>query len=362
MDFASLMKSQIKSKSISTTNGSPSAPKYQRKADIEAERQRSYVADQARAEAERQERLAKKRKFEADEADQAALREAKMQKLAEDNKKRREEQERDDERRRRKRLGLPELPDPKPEGDTGTLEDEEEDIADDELRSELRKLDEPASLFGEDHIARVKRYYTLTRRALAPTLSQGPIPTTLAPLPGAELLIPATLPKANTKDSLQVYRQLASYFTLLLTEWATALAARDASTKQSQTGKAAYNSYLTVLSDLTPMFRQLETSTLTPDLLPPLCEIVRFIQRRQYVKANDAYLRLSIGKAAWPIGVTMVGIHERSAREKLNEHGEGKTANIMSDEVTRKMLQSVKRCISFAQTRWAPDDLGELMG
>ncbi len=30
---------------------------------------------------------------------------------------------------------------------------------------------------------------------------------------------------------------------------------------------------------------------------------------RSYQKANDAYLRLSIGNAAWPIGVTFVGIH-----------------------------------------------------
>ena len=362
MDFASLMKSQIKGKSLSATNVTSGAPKYQRKADIEAERQRTYAAEQARAEAERQERLAKKRKFEADEADQASVREVKMQKLAEENKKRREEQEREDERQRRKRLGLPELPESEAEDGTGALADEEEDIQDDELRSKLRNLNEPASLFGDDHIARVRRYYATVRRALIPILSQGPIPTTLAPLPEAELLIAETLPKANTTDSAQVYRQLASYFTLLLTEWATALAARDSATKQSQSGKAAYNSYLTVLSDLTPMFRQLETSSLAPDLLPPLCEIVRFIQKRQYVKANDAYLRVSIGKAAWPIGVTMVGIHERSAREKLNEHGEGKTANIMSDEVTRKMLQSVKRCISFAQTRWPPDDLGQLMG
>jgi pre-mRNA-splicing factor 18 len=56
----------------------------------------------------------------------------------------------------------------------------------------------------------------------------------------------------------------------------------------------------------------------------------------------------------------MVGIHERSAREKLHESD--KTAHIMSDEGTRKYLQSIKRCLSFAQTRWPPDDLLQLMG
>lgn len=54
----------------------------------------------------------------------------------------------------------------------------------------------------------------------------------------------------------------------------------------------------------------------------------------------------------------MVGIHERSAREKLHES----EAHIMSDEITRKFLQSIKRCLSFAQTRWPPEDQLQLMG
>lgn len=63
---------------------------------------------------------------------------------------------------------------------------------------------------------------------------------------------------------------------------------------------------------------------------------------------------------AWPIGVTMVGIHERSAREKL--HQSDQQAHILSDEITRKFLQSIKRCLSFAQTRWPPDDQLQIMG
>jgi pre-mRNA-splicing factor 18 len=47
-------------------------------------------------------------------------------------------------------------------------------------------------------------------------------------------------------------------------------------------------------------------------------EICMYMQEREYLKANDSYLRLSIGNAPWPIGVTMVGIHERSAREKIS--------------------------------------------
>ncbi len=42
-------------------------------------------------------------------------------------------------------------------------------------------------------------------------------------------------------------------------------------------------------------------------MLARIAEIVHYMQRREYQRANDAYLRLSIGNAPWPIGVTMVG-------------------------------------------------------
>jgi pre-mRNA-splicing factor 18 len=46
---------------------------------------------------------------------------------------------------------------------------------------------------------------------------------------------------------------------------------------------------------------------LEPDVLRLLSEVIHYAQMRSYQRANDAYLRLSIGNAAWPIGVTMVG-------------------------------------------------------
>ena len=107
------------------------------------------------------------------------------------------------------------------------------------------------------------------------------------------------------------------------------------------------------------MFRKFEKGDIDEGVLEPIVEIVKAAQERRYVDANDGYLRLSIGKAAWPIGVTMVGIHERSAREKLHESDKG---HVMGDEVTRKFLQSIKRCLSFAQVRWPPEDIRQLMG
>lgn len=79
-------------------------------------------------------------------------------------------------------------------------------------------------------------------------------------------------------------------------------------------------------------------------MLKLVAEITHHMQNREYVKANDAYIRLSIGNAAWPIGVTMVGIHARSARERIQSDS---VAHVLNDEVSRKYIQSLKRCVSL---------------
>jgi pre-mRNA-splicing factor 18 len=48
---------------------------------------------------------------------------------------------------------------------------------------------------------------------------------------------------------------------------------------------------------MTPLFRLFEKSDLEDGLLEPIVEIVHKAQQRRYVDANDAYLRVSIGKA-----------------------------------------------------------------
>ena len=45
-----------------------------------------------------------------------------------------------------------------------------------------------------------------------------------------------------------------------------------------------------------------------------ILQIVRHCKDGEFVKANDCYIDIAIGRAAWPIGVTMVGIHARAGR------------------------------------------------
>ncbi len=45
---------------------------------------------------------------------------------------------------------------------------------------------------------------------------------------------------------------------------------------------------------------------------------------------------MAIGNAPWPIGVTMVGIHARTGREKIFSQ---QIAHVLNDETQRKYIQ-----------------------
>lgn len=307
MDFAALMSKEIskaKGSDTSKTSGpdkekeSSAEPqkKYMRRGDVEAARVAAYNAEQERFQREREERLAHKRKLDEEEADRKREREEKKRKLAEESRKRREEEEEAKERERRRRLGLPDLP-PKSEseGTPGPEGTGEEDIEEEELIQKLRELDEPARLFGENHRSRLRRYRRLVQRSVQ-KMSDGPIPTTLEPVPGGQMIIPTKIPKEQD-DRLFLLRQLASYFNMVLSEWELALAKRDVTVRQSFQGKQAYNAMVQARENMKPLFRRLEKADLEDGLLEPIVEIVHKAQQRKYVDANDAYLRVSIGKA-----------------------------------------------------------------
>jgi len=145
----------------------------------------------------------------------------------------------------------------------------------------------------------------------------------------------------------------------VLKEWGESMAERPENVKRSTQGKLAAATQVQSAQYLKPLFKLIRSRSLPDVMLPRLAEIVHYMQKRQYQRANDAYLRLSIGNAPWPIGVTMVGIHERSAREKISSD---QVAHVLNDEVSRKYIQSLKRLLTFSQTKYPPDDVSQLMG
>ncbi|KAF9000754.1 Prp18 domain-containing protein [Cyathus striatus] len=144
-----------------------------------------------------------------------------------------------------------------------------------------------------------------------------------------------------------------------LKEWEEAMDERPEHIKRTHQGKLAAATQVQSAEYLKPLFKTLRSRSLPHDMLARIAEIVHYMQKRQYQKANDSYLRLSIGNAPWPIGVTMVGIHERSAREKISAD---QVAHVLNDEVSRKYIQSLKRLLTFSQTKYPPEDISQLMG
>ncbi|SCZ97815.1 BZ3500_MvSof-1268-A1-R1_Chr3-3g06389 [Microbotryum saponariae] len=194
-----------------------------------------------------------------------------------------------------------------------------------------------------------------------------------------DIIVDVSLVKSNPH---KVYPQIYHALKRVLKEWEQSLADRPEAVRRSTQGRMAAATQQTSAEYLKPLFKSLRkrvsrsnepkpthdqvthsvsspSQDLAPDVLQAIAEITYNMQIREYLRANDAYLRLSIGNAPWPIGVTMVGIHERSGREKIFSNN---VAHVLNDETSRKYIQSLKRLLTFAQTVRPPSDLSQIMG
>ena len=77
------------------------------------------------------------------------------------------------------------------------------------------------------------------------------------------------------------------------------------------------NVFMSSKNNIKPLFKGLKRNKLNQEILDHLYLIVTYCFFKEYVRANDIYMKLCIGNSPWPIGVTMVGIHERSGRSKI---------------------------------------------
>lgn len=97
---------------------------------------------------------------------------------------------------------------------------------------------------------------------------------------------------------------------------------------------------------LKPLLKKLKNDKIPDDIFDSLTEIMKKLLQRDYIKASDAYLTMAIGNAPWPIGVTMVGIHARTGREKIFSKN---VAHVLNDETQRKYIQGLKRLMTKCQ-------------
>ncbi|KAB2016184.1 hypothetical protein ES319_D08G078000v1 [Gossypium barbadense] len=154
--------------------------------------------------------------------------------------------------------------------------------------------------------------------------------------------------KANF-DELCDEDKILVFFKRLLNEWKQELDDMGEAEKRTAKGKSMVATFKQCARYLNPLFKFCRKKVLPDDIRQALLVVVECCMKRDYLAAMDHYIKMAIGNAPWPIGVTMVGIHERSAREKIYTNS---VAHIMNDETTRKYLQSVKRLMTFCQRRY----------
>ena len=149
---------------------------------------------------------------------------------------------------------------------------------------------------------------------------------------------------AETDPNAHPIDRVAEHFKRLLKEWAMDIEGTKFETSAQKRQQVA-NCELTK-THMKPLFKKMKKRDLPNDIERALFLVFEAMKARDYKRATDAYVGVAIGNAAWPIGVTSVGIHDRSARERISATTQ---AHAMHDEETRKYLQSVKRLITFSQ-------------
>ncbi|KAL6041969.1 Pre-mRNA-splicing factor 18 [Balamuthia mandrillaris] len=255
------------------------------------------------------------------------------------------------------------------EEDSWKVERQKPTLPKGEVIKRLRSLSQPITLFGETDLEREHRLLQL--EALGPVeaeyksgskdefgldikvMEEGDT-IQLKPEEEEEEELPEEVDESTLcKEDAVLY-----LLKRLLREWEKDLSARSDDIKRVASGKVATATFKQTCRNIKPLFTLLRKRTLAGEILEPLAEIVSWIKNREYLKANDAYLRMAIGNAPWPMGVTMVGIHERSAREKIFSN---QVAHVLNDETQRKYIQAVKRLISYAQNKW-PNDPSKNIG
>ncbi len=225
----------------------------------------------------------------------------------------------------------------------------EETVDIEATKAKLRDLKEPVKLFGErelDIAKRLKRIQNELSREDSPLLAnrvyQSPPD---AELPDADTLV--IDPKMSKSDTSTLNQTLYTYYRIQIRHWGHTLSKRHRDVAASNEGQLVAKHYEEARDHLARLLSRLKAENLPNDILKNLGIIGSGLQEGRFNQANDAYLRMSIGNSKWPVGVTMVGIHERAIRDKIQ--AESSEAHILNDESTRKWLQSLKRLITFME-------------
>lgn len=121
----------------------------------------------------------------------------------------------------------------------------------------------------------------------------------------------------DSKDD-QPNTKIYKFFKRLLKEWYAVVSNEDGSARKTQASIKELFAFNQCVNAMEPLFKMLMEGGLPEDIFIHISIIVDKLKERKYIEADEEYLRMAIGNAPWPMGVTNVGIHDRVAREKIS--------------------------------------------
>ncbi|CAK9147051.1 unnamed protein product [Ilex paraguariensis] len=133
--------------------------------------------------------------------------------------------------------------------------------------------------------------------------------------------------KANFED-LCVKDKILVSLKRLLNEWNQELDDVTEAEKRTAKGKSMVATFKQCARYLNPLFKFRRKKVLPDNIRQALLLVVECYLKRNYLAGMNHYIKMAIGNAPWPIGVTMVGIHECSACEKIYTNN---VAHVMND-------------------------------
>ena len=119
--------------------------------------------------------------------------------------------------------------------------------------------------------------------------------------------------------------------------------------EESQEGRKNAEIFRETKRHLLNLYEILLNKKIPEEIQNALYQISHYSLLKEYVKAHDKYYLIAIGTDPWPIGVTMVGIHERSGRAKIFTN---QISHIMNDDAQKLYIQAFKRILTFAQKKF----------
>eukprot|EP01028_Stygiella_incarcerata_P005069 TRINITY_DN217_c1_g2_i1.p1 TRINITY_DN217_c1_g2~~TRINITY_DN217_c1_g2_i1.p1 ORF type:complete len:405 (-),score=134.28 TRINITY_DN217_c1_g2_i1:137-1207(-) len=247
--------------------------------------------------------------------------------------------------------------------------DKLQEVSKEEIIRRLRVLKEPATVFGENDLDRIERLRRIIKEQGDATKGQrnefhklllmdeeAEKMARLGKRAGADAkddkshagtkMGPIELPDPDSFQpdvTASKADQLTTFYRRVLQAWDKHLDHTRSSHSVDEYRRLRVQ-YKQTVEWIQLLFKGLKKGTLSEEIPSHLFDMMNSLLTRNFEQAEEIYMELSIGNAAWPMGVTMVGIHERTAREKIET---SKVAHVMNDEDQRKFIHAVKRISTF---------------